>query len=406
MDKLVLDTADDMAAASLTASCTTEEESSMDDSVSSTGSDATSSSELEAEQEAFLESLFSDKKFPSKETNGAGLVELLEQFQLSVPQKSIAPEDDNDFGRLSLDDPKLQTFLQNRPEPVKCFQSVTHRTAKTCKVLKDLQTEDCSIDQKNKATTTTKKMRSPASMLGEILNWPTEAYPAKMWDARGLFLEVTKESMDAYTVQLDQAVRTQDYAALRAMVAAGVSLQGCNQHGESIVHRVGRSSNNTSFDGAEMLRFLIQEGQVSVQVRDDFGRTPLHDTCWGYTTTAPSSRFKIFKTLVETCPELLFVRDKRDCSPFDYTPCECWEEWCDFLLANADFLRTTVQRLKDSLTEMELEYSTFWRLDHGEKRLWSSKRKPSRRNDRARNIGSRKHSKRQLLLSGPIAVVG
>lgn len=63
----------------------------------------------------------------------------------------------------------------------------------------------------------------------------------------------------------------------------------------------------------------------SVQICDDFGRTPLHDACW---TSEPN--FKIVELLLDTDVRLLHVVDCRGATPLAYIKRENWHKWKEF----------------------------------------------------------------------------
>ena len=68
-------------------------------------------------------------------------------------------------------------------------------------------------------------------------------------------------------------------------------------------------------------------------MRDDYGRTPLHDACW---TVTPN--FALMELLIRECPDLLLVKDARGFTPMSYTRKEHWGNWNNFLRTNADML--------------------------------------------------------------------
>jgi len=79
-----------------------------------------------------------------------------------------------------------------------------------------------------------------------------------------------------------------------------------------------------------MLRALI-EAQSSVQVTDDFGRTPLHDACW---TATPN--FDTIRLLLDKDPWLPCILDCRGTAPLGYVRKAHWALWIGFLGAIAD----------------------------------------------------------------------
>ena len=79
-----------------------------------------------------------------------------------------------------------------------------------------------------------------------------------------------------------------------------------------------------------MLQALIDAGS-SVQVTDDFGRTPLHDACW---TSQPN--FDTIRLLLDQDPWLLWIMDCRGSTPLGYVRKAHWAVWIGFLGAIAD----------------------------------------------------------------------
>lgn len=173
---------------------------------------------------------------------------------------------------------------------------------------------------------------------------------------QALFVEGTEVG---YSKGLLNAVGKHDMKYVRNHLRIGGNLQCRNRFGESLVHAVVRKGT------AEMLDFLIKIGEVSVQVCCDGGRTPvcvtyvydlllspqqlaglttnifslpasffqLHDACW-----AASPDFEIVRCLLEECPDLLLVTDKRGFAPLSYIQRDSYRTWNDFLQANADIL--------------------------------------------------------------------
>ena len=134
------------------------------------------------------------------------------------------------------------------------------------------------------------------------------------------FIQHTEEQIKSYDVQVIQAMRSQDIDQLRNMHKAGRQLQCANKFGESLIHMACRRG------FVDVVRFLVDEAGVSVRVRDDFGRTALHDACW---TSEPNE--ELVEYLIRQCPELLLMSDKRGSAPFEYVRREHWGRWQRFL---------------------------------------------------------------------------
>jgi hypothetical protein len=149
------------------------------------------------------------------------------------------------------------------------------------------------------------------------------------------FVPVTPEAVAGYDMEVVQDIRNGDIEALRAKKNAGRLLQVCNKFGESVVHTVARrggssssssSTSSSSESSLRVLKFLMEEAQVSCQVCCDCGRTPLADACW---TSSPN--FEVIGYLLDQCPDLLYITDSRGFSPLAYAPREHYGAWCQFL---------------------------------------------------------------------------
>ena len=134
------------------------------------------------------------------------------------------------------------------------------------------------------------------------------------------FLTPTAEQIAAYDHDVLAAVRTSDIGALRAMHSQGRTLRCCNRFGESLPHVACRRST------AAVVSFLLHEAEVSPRIKDDYGRTPLHDACW-----RGDPAFDIVELLLGVEPRLAFVPDVRGHKPFQYARREHWGAWTEFL---------------------------------------------------------------------------
>ena len=134
------------------------------------------------------------------------------------------------------------------------------------------------------------------------------------------FHQVTPEFIQAYDMVMMKAIREDDVDMLRKRMETGGVLRCGNRFGESAIHACCRKGS------VRVLRFLLEEAKVSSKVCCDSGRTPLHDACW---STKPN--FEIVKLLLDDCPDLLYITDKRGCTPLAYTQGFQSSDWCDFL---------------------------------------------------------------------------
>ncbi|CAB9525938.1 ANK [Seminavis robusta] len=162
------------------------------------------------------------------------------------------------------------------------------------------------------------------------------------------FVGVTNERIRSYSLEISQAIRNNELPLIRKLFSSGAAnVDGCTNHGESTVHLAARLGR------LDILKFLVDEAGVSLRVKDDNGRTPLHDACW-----TNSDNFELIHFLLAHSPDLLFVFDKKGYSAFQYIPQKCWGEWSQFLHSHAAFLREKVndcrhRKTKDQLSDAQ-----------------------------------------------------
>jgi len=148
-------------------------------------------------------------------------------------------------------------------------------------------------------------------------------------DDDDFFQPITEERLNAYGADIIAAVRTSNVSELRRMyVEEGRRMDGCNRFGESVLHTACRRGE------AAVLRFLVAEQKtnggagVDLRVRDDYGRTPMHDACW---TAADEPNVELLRILLQEWPDLLLVQDKRGSTPLQYIRSGQWSAWNKFL---------------------------------------------------------------------------
>jgi hypothetical protein len=78
------------------------------------------------------------------------------------------------------------------------------------------------------------------------------------------------------------------------------------------------------------VRVMLNAG-ASVQISDDYGRTPLHDCCW---STEPS--FDVVDLLLRQDNRLILMKDCRGSTPFAYIRKESRGAWLEFLARNSE----------------------------------------------------------------------
>lgn len=166
-----------------------------------------------------------------------------------------------------------------------------------------------------------KPVKNPHSIYIEKLKAKgIEATVRPSLSVENYFRQPTPKDFEAYDKDIIAALRAQDIPTLRKMYHEGRSMQCCNSFGESLIHMACRRG------FTDIVRFLIEETGVTIRVRDDYGRTPIHDACW-----TPEPNFDLMDLLVSTEPDLLLMSDKRGHTPLQYVRKEHWETWNSFL---------------------------------------------------------------------------
>jgi hypothetical protein len=145
---------------------------------------------------------------------------------------------------------------------------------------------------------------------------------------KGFFCKVSEEQMAAYNNDVVAAVRNNELDQLKRLHQNGQAMNCFNRFGESILNIACRRG----FE--DVVRYLLDQPDVSVRHSDDCGRTPLHDTCWH-----PSPQLTICKWILERDPALFFAMDRRGCTAFQYARPEHWPIWRKFLLDNRNSLK-------------------------------------------------------------------
>jgi Ankyrin repeats (3 copies) len=128
----------------------------------------------------------------------------------------------------------------------------------------------------------------------------------------------------SYGIKLIEAIRHSNDVLVQKMLQAGISSNPCNAFGESVIHMVCRR-------GDYKLLKVFKDHGCSLQVTDDFGRTPLHDACW---TADP--HFDIVEMILDVDVRLIHLVDCRLSPPLSYVKRAHWGEWITFLQSKAD----------------------------------------------------------------------
>lgn len=140
----------------------------------------------------------------------------------------------------------------------------------------------------------------------------------------GYYSKPTEFQQASYHVNIVKIVRNHDVESFKAILGSGISPNPCNSYGESLLHMVCRRGDD------DLLRIMLDVGS-SVQVADDYGRTPLHDACWAAT---PS--FATVELIANRDITLFHMTDSRGAVPLSYVRREHWPEWIEFLESKKD----------------------------------------------------------------------
>eukprot|EP00751_Fragilariopsis_kerguelensis_P039548 CAMPEP_0171000244 /NCGR_PEP_ID=MMETSP0736-20130129/14637_1 /TAXON_ID=186038 /ORGANISM="Fragilariopsis kerguelensis, Strain L26-C5" /LENGTH=295 /DNA_ID=CAMNT_0011427683 /DNA_START=166 /DNA_END=1050 /DNA_ORIENTATION=- len=118
------------------------------------------------------------------------------------------------------------------------------------------------------------------------------------------------------------ALRTSNVGQLRVFLTDNNknSLKECrNQFGENLLHLACRMGGISG----EVIAFLIQEAKVPLNVRDRFGRTPLHHACM-----SSHPNFDTIELVIRHVPRVvLLFEDDTGNIPFDLIPSRCYAGW-------------------------------------------------------------------------------
>lgn len=168
---------------------------------------------------------------------------------------------------------------------------------------------------------------SPTAYLREFFS-KSEGGREALAYSLGTFSKPSQETTEAYDLDVVRVTRNGDIQKLRAMLSEGKTFDACNHFGESLIHMACRKGD------FRLVQFFIDEAKVQVDIRDDFGRTPLHDACW-----TPMPNFDVMDILVKRVPpRMLLAKDIRGHTPFHYARREHWRSWVKFFQDRTNIL--------------------------------------------------------------------
>merc|ERR1712157_489774 len=157
---------------------------------------------------------------------------------------------------------------------------------------------------------------------------------------KNFFLPPRPENVNAYNVEVVTAVKRNKIDTLRDMHENGKCLDASNTFGESLMHMACRRRHN------EMVKFFANEAKVPLRVRDDYGRTPMHDACW---TCKPN--LDLISFIIEKEPSLALISDKRSFLPFQYARLEHQSKLLEYICSSLE--KVIQQGSKEKLLILE-----------------------------------------------------
>lgn len=171
---------------------------------------------------------------------------------------------------------------------------------------------------------------SPVEFLRTLLNNNgTVSYQDQQSYDGSFFTKPNEDEIASYDIDVVDAIRTRDIEKLRTFHKEGKSMNACNRFGESLLHMCCRRGDT------ELVKFLVEEIRVRLNIKDDYGRTPLHDACW-----TPTPNFEIMEVIMKASDtSMLLAPDVRGHTPFDYARREHWGAWIKFFNEKKELLQ-------------------------------------------------------------------
>jgi hypothetical protein len=155
---------------------------------------------------------------------------------------------------------------------------------------------------------------------------------------QALYFEPYEES--EIDMDLLKAIRGGDLEKLRSLMndkEKDYDLEARNQFGENLVHMACRVTGLS----VDVLKFLVDDAKIQLNVRDRFGRTPLHNACM---SAIPN--FNNIDYIMKKAPKLTVFEDDKNKVPFDLIPQRCFERWTRFL-SEKNILQTLCKELSE-----------------------------------------------------------
>eukprot|EP00526_Cylindrotheca_closterium_P017115 CAMPEP_0113635278 /NCGR_PEP_ID=MMETSP0017_2-20120614/18394_1 /TAXON_ID=2856 /ORGANISM="Cylindrotheca closterium" /LENGTH=321 /DNA_ID=CAMNT_0000546061 /DNA_START=108 /DNA_END=1073 /DNA_ORIENTATION=- /assembly_acc=CAM_ASM_000147 len=153
-----------------------------------------------------------------------------------------------------------------------------------------------------------------------------------------------------------RALRSNDFNNLE-----GIEMEQLRRHrnsfGESLTHLVCRS-------GLPSAQFLIEQVKIPLNVRDKFGRSPLHNAC-----LAAIPDFKTVQLVLKHSPKLVMFEDNKGRIPFDYISARNRSKWSRFLSEDGILAQLQTALKKEQKKEGSETIDKILRLSSSKKSL-------------------------------------
>ncbi|KAL7558595.1 hypothetical protein ACA910_001296 [Epithemia clementina (nom. ined.)] len=205
---------------------------------------------------------------------------------------------------------KINCFAQNIPDGVNTERAAERSTSSSTRSMRR-----ASFRERSKCP--------PQMLLDEAM--VSRGYCADSYQTlhTSYYKSPTELQLASYGPYMIRMVKESNADGLRAALKAGISPNPCNQFGESLVHMACRRGD------MKILSILLDAG-ASVQVADDYGRTPLHDACW-----AANPAFDVVEAILKLDTRLFYMKDCRGSLPLFYVHRDHFDAWSTFLLDRA-----------------------------------------------------------------------
>jgi GAF domain-containing protein len=152
--------------------------------------------------------------------------------------------------------------------------------------------------------------------------WGAKLVVKPALELENFFPVISEDQMAAYNMTVVNLARNNQVDQLRTYYQQhGRAVLDCfNRFGEGLLNMACRRG------FVDMVQFLLEDVGLSVRVRDDYGRTPLHDACWN-----PTPQLAIGTWITQRDPVLFLIADKRSYTAFQYARQSDWAVWRQFL---------------------------------------------------------------------------